>query len=243
MCGGPSQAEYTAQEQAAQESTMLQNTFQTQFGEQQGLLNNFLIPQLQGMITNPAGFGPAGLADLTSQLVNTTGAQAANAKQGAQAQFDTNNLAGLPSGVKEAVMSQIASGAGNQVASGQTQIGIANAQLKSQQQQFGLQGLAGAEQALGQVPQSGQLMLGANQNSAQQAQAISQQGNMWQNILGGVVNGVVGAGMGLATGGLSTLFSGGGGIGSALFGLGGGGAGAGAAGGVPITSSPIPNTL
>lgn len=203
LCG-PSQAELTAQQQAAQESQDLQADFKSQFKEQQGLLNNFLIPQLEGMITNPQGFGATALADMTSNLVNTTGQQALNANQQANANFDTNNMAGLPSGVQQVIKAQIGSGAGNTIASGENQIGLANAQEKIQQQQFGYQGLAGAEQALGAAPQTGGLQLSANENASKQAYQIAQQGSWWQPIVGGLVS----AGLGVATGGASLLAQG-----------------------------------
>lgn len=230
LCG-PSQAELTAQQQAAQESQDLQADFKSQFKEQQGLLNNFLIPQLEGMVNNPQGFGATALADMNANLVNTVGQQAKNANQTANANFDTNNMAGLPSGVQQVIKAQIASGAGNQVAQGSNQIQLANAQEQTQQQQFGLQGLAGAETALGAAPQTGQLQLSANQNSSQQAYQIAQQGSWWQPIVGGLVS----AGLGIATGGLSTIAqgamgafsSGGGGGGEADAGFEGGGGGGG----------------
>jgi len=219
LCG-PSQAQYTAQEQAQSEATSLQNDFNTQFGEQQGLLNSFLIPQLEGMINNPQGFGAPALAAMQSSLVNNVGAQAANATQSANASFDTNNMAGLPSGVEQAIKAQIASGAGNTVAQGANQIQLQNAQEKLAQQQFGYQGLAGAESALGAAPQTGGLAISANQNSANQANTIAQAGNWWQGMLGSAI----GAGLGIATGGLSTMASGAGSF------LGGGGGAGGAMG-------------
>jgi hypothetical protein len=207
LCG-PSDAQKTAQEQAQSEANTMQADFSSQFKEQQGLLNSFLIPQLEGMISDPQGFGATAIADMNANLVNTTGAQALNATKAANASFDTQNMAGLPSGVQQVIKSQIASGAGNEVAQGTNQIQLANAQEKLQQQQFGLQQLPGAEAALGAAPQTGQLSISANQNSANQAYQMAQQGTWWQGLLGGALQ----AGLGFATGGLSTLASGAGGV-------------------------------
>ena len=202
LCG-PSQSESTAQAQSAAEASSMMADFTQQFGEQQSLLNNTLIPQLEGMISNPQGFGATAIADMNANLVNTVGQQALNAKQSSAQNFDTNNLAGLPSGVQQVVQSGIASGAGNAIASGSNQIQLANSQEKLQQQQQGLSGLMSAESALGAAPQTGALAENAKNSAFSQAYSMQQQGNWWQPILGGVLN----SGLSLATGGLGNLFS------------------------------------
>jgi hypothetical protein len=212
-CGsGPSQAEQTAQQQAAAESQALFQNFQTQFGEQQNFVNNFLKPQLESMYLSPQGFGATTLADLDANLVNTTGAQAANARMAQNASFDTNNMAGLPSGVNAAIQSQINSAAGNTVATGQNQINLANQQYKNQQQMTALAGLQNIPGMLGASPQVGGLLTGANQNAFNQANITNQQsiagdfwGNLGQGLLGGLINGAAGVLTGGLTGGIGNL--------------------------------------
>ncbi len=250
MCGsGPSQAEKDAQAQSAAESAAMFKDFQTQFGEQQGFVNNFLKPQLESMYLSPQGFGATALADLDANLVNTTGVQAANARQASQAQFNTANMAGLPSGVEQAIQSQIGSAAGNTVAQGSNQIQLANQQYKNQQQMTALQDLQNIPQLMGMSPQVGGLLTSANQNSFKQADTINQEsiagdfwGNLGQGLLGGLINGAAG----VLTGGLTSLgqMGGGGGqAGSVLFGQAGGGAGAGSSMGAPVASSIIPDAI
>jgi hypothetical protein len=227
LCGGPSQAEINAQQQAAAESGQLLADFQTQFAEQQGYLNQFLVPQLQSMFLNPQGFGPTAIADLDAQLVNTTGAQALNAKQSSQEAFATQNMKGLPSGVEQAIQAQIGSAAGNTVAQGNLNIGLANQQYKNQQQMTALAGLENVPQMFGMSPQTGGLLTGANQNSFNQARQIAQQGNFWGNLGQGLLGGLIGQVPGLIAGGFGNLDSSGGSsfgeqIGNFFTGLGGG---------------------
>jgi hypothetical protein len=223
LCGsGASQSETTAQQQTAAEAQTLQNDFNVQWGEQQQFMNNLLLPNLRGMYTDPIGFGASAIADLDANLVNTTGIQAANAKQASQAQFGTANMAGLPSGVEQAIQSQIGSAAGNTIAQGSNQIQLANQQYKNQQQMYALSALQQIPGMLGGAPQVGGLLTGANQASFGMASTIQQQnqagdfwGNLGQGLLGGLINGAAG----VLTGGLTSLGQ-----------LGGGGGGGGAAG-------------
>jgi hypothetical protein len=230
MCfGGATSSEYAAQQQSATEATALQNDFTQQFSEQQGLLNGFIIPQLQAMISNPVGFGPVTLAALNSSLVNNVASQTANLKQAQQQAFGSNNMAGLPSGVNAVAQSQIASQAANSVEQGSANIGVANAQLQNQQRQFAQGQLLQAENQLGAAPQTGSLMLNANNQNFQQDNIIQQQ-NAAANPMNAILGGVVGAGMSFLTGGLSNLTSGLSFLGNSTGGAGGGGGGGAGAG-------------
>jgi len=209
MCGSSApSSETTLQQQAAAESASLYNNFQSQFANQQNFISNFLQPQLQSMFENPQGFGATALADLDANLVNTTGAQAAGARQASQAAFDTQNMAGLPSGVEQAIQSQIRSSAGNTVAQGSNQIQLANQQYKNQQQMTALSGLESIPGMLGMSPQVGGLLTGANQNAFGQANTIYQQnqaGNFWGNLGQGLLGGLINGAAGVLTGGLTGL--------------------------------------
>lgn len=189
--------EKKAQAQSAEESKYLQTMMQTQFKEQQDLLNHVLLPQLKQMATDPQGFGAKALADMQSKLINTVGTQFASQQKGLQQRFATNNLPGVGSGVQEALSANLAQGAAGQEAGGLMNIDLANEQQKEQQRQFGISGLAGASTLLGQAPGSAGLALQANSQNFDQSHQIAQQGSLWQNLLGGVL----GAGLGFAVGG------------------------------------------
>jgi hypothetical protein len=203
-----SQAEKDAQAQSAQESKYLQNMMQVQFKEQQDLLNNVLLPQLKQMATNPQGFGAKALADMQSKLISTVGSQFASQEKGLQERFATKNLPGVGSGVQEALRANLAQGAAGEEAGGLLNIDLANEQLKEQQRMAGISGLAGASTLLGQAPGSAGLSLQANQQRFDQSYKMAQQGSLWQNLLGGVI----GAGLNFASGGLTGLLGGGGGM-------------------------------
>lgn len=227
--GGPSYPAYdgflkqtdeekAAQAQSAQESKYLQTMMQTQFKEQQDLLNNVLLPQLKQMATDPQGFGAKALADMQSKLVSTVGSQYASQQKQLQSNFATNNLPGVGSGVQEALKANLAQGASGIEAGGLMDIDLKNEALKEQQREVGISGLANASTLLGQAPASGGLALQANSQNFDQSYKMAQQGSLWQNLLGGVL----GAGLSFATGGMSNMLGGG----SFLGGSGGGGAGA-----------------
>jgi hypothetical protein len=249
--GGEGYADYqgyakvTGQETTAQslngwETSVMQSWMMNQFTEQQNLLTKTIIPQLTQMATNPTGFGASALSAMKSQLQDTLGTQLSSQQQSLQQNFASQNLAGLGSGVEQATSAMLGSQAASSLASGNEQINIANAQAQMQQQQFGLQGLMGAESALGALPQSAGLLgqLGGQQFS--QAYNMAQQGSLWQNILGGVA----GAGLSALTGGLSNVFQGGSflsGMGGALSGVSnnlGGNIGMGGTGGAPVLQGP-----
>jgi hypothetical protein len=176
------------------ESQNLINMMNTQFAEQQGLLNNTLIPQLTQMATNPQGFGAQAMAAMRSQAIGTIGTQLASQLQQSQQQFATQDMAGLQSGVQQALRGQLGMQATGQEAGALQNLAIANAQAQMQQQQFGLQGLAGATQLLGEVPQSAGLGIQAAEGAGQSANAafnqqytMAQQGGFWSNLARGAL--------------------------------------------------------
>lgn len=219
------------------QATMLTDMAKTQFAEQQSLLNNTLIPQLTAMATNPEGFGAEAMAAMRSQAIGTIGTQTSMQLQRLQNQFATQNLAGLQSGVQQALKGQIGLAATGQEATALQNLDIANAQAKMQQQQFALSGLGNADQLLGQAPQAAGLatsaLTGASSSAAQSFQqqyTMAQQGGFWSNFARGIVGslGTIGSfipgpiGMGMkAAGSIGGAFlggfsgqGGGGGIGS-----------------------------
>jgi len=211
LCGGgPSTAERDAQNQAAAESKQLLADFNQQFQGMTDFVDTFLKPQLESLYTNPQGFGARAMADLTSNLVNTVGTQAASERQAENAQFASNNLRGLPSGVQQVVQSQINAGAGNAIAQGSTNIQLANEQYKAQQRTQGLTGLLQLPSIMGSAPQVGGLLTNANRNSFGQAQTINQEsmaGDFWGNLGQGLLGGVIGGAADYLTGGLTGMGS------------------------------------
>ena len=195
-------AERTAQAQTAQESQYLMNMMQTQFGEQQNLLNNMLIPQLQQMATNPQGFGAQQMAAMRAQTIGTIGTQLAEQQKGLAQQFSLANMAGVGSGVQAALLARGAQTAAGMEASSLQDLAIANAQMQQQQRMAGLSGLASASQLLGQAPQSAGLALSGSGQQFNQAYTMAKQGGFWSNMLQGVVGGLASG----LTGGLGNIF-------------------------------------
>lgn len=197
--------EKAAENQTATEAQMMQGWMGTQFGEQQGWLNNIIMPQLQHMFTNPPGYNAQSLAAARSATIGTTGAQLSSEEKNLASQFATQNMAGLGSGVQMAETYGLQQQAAGQEATGLQNIAIANAQAQMQQQQWaGGQLMQGVNQ-LGQTPQSAQLALQASGTQFNEAYKMAQQGGLLQNILGGIA----GAGMGFLTGGPAGAVAGG----------------------------------
>jgi len=200
-----SDAQKQAQAQQNAFNQQLMDTFKTQFGEQQAILS-VLTPQLEGMASNPEGFGATEYAALQAKIVNDTGAQYSNVAKEQAREFATTNEAGLPSGVQAQVQANLAGAAAGQVAGESSQLAIANEQLKQQQRDFALSNLGGLQGSLGgqSAAFSGQAGTGL-QNAFQNASTVYNQGGLWKNIL----SGVVGAGLDFVSGGLSNILGGG----------------------------------
>ncbi len=199
-----SEAEKQAQQQQQQFSQQLMSTYNEQFAEQQAILKT-ITPQLQATINNPQGFGVTEYAQLQAQIINDTGAQYSNAAKTAAAEFATTNEAGLPSGVEASIQANLAGAAAGQVSGESSQLIVSNAQLKAQQQQQAqaeLTGIAANEGS--QVESTGNSVNTGTAQAFQEASTIYNQGQVWQNILGGVVGGALGGAADTLTGGLAT---------------------------------------
>lgn len=218
MCSGPSKAEQQAQAAQAAFSQQMQSLFNVQFQQDQELVGYLkaqmqpIVDHLNQIVENPTGFSPQQMSNMQSALINTAGEQYTNAIRQAQQRFATTNLRGMPSGVQEQILGQIGAQEAGVVAQGTTNIQMANAQLAQQKQAqaetLRLSALGEMGQMVGNLqniaPQTGSLFNQSNQQSFNQAYQMSQQGFGWGNLL----SGVVGAGLGFATGGLSNLTSG-----------------------------------
>jgi hypothetical protein len=205
MCSGPSAGEKTAAAQTAAMSQQLMTQFQQEFSESTEL-QSFLTAQLMPMITNPTGFTAQQTADLRSTLINSVDSQMASTTQQQQQAQAVSNEAGLPSGVASMNQAILQGEASSTESQGLLGIQEESAQLAQQRQQAAIGELA---QVSGQATQAGTSLAGTavNSNNSQfnQQETMQQQStSMWSNIL----NGVLGAGLSFATGGLSNLTSG-----------------------------------
>jgi hypothetical protein len=207
--GGPGYATYEVLNKKSSQEThtfgsmqqltqQLQGAYTTQFRHMQGLLNNVIVPGLTQMFQNPQGFGTAGLAAMKSQLQNTLASQYTSQLQGLQQQFASQNMAGLGSGVQEALQANMAQQTSGEFASGLENINIQNAMLQNQQQQFAAQGLMQADQLYGQMPQSAGLLMQGLQQQFNAADILNQQGTFLSNFAAGVLGGFGPVGQGLA---------------------------------------------
>lgn len=225
--GGPGYATYevvmkvsggekTAANLQANESQILMGWMQKQFGEQQGWLNNVIMPQLQHMAINPPGFGLPAISAMRANLISTLGGQLEAQQRTMQQNFASQNMAGLGSGVQVGAMANLGAQASTAEAAGLQNIAIQNAQLQNQQREFGLQGLMQGVQQLGAAPQTAQLLNQSVANQFTEQYTMSQQGGFWTNVLrgavGAIAGGIEGGPLGAVMGGVSG-FAGGGGSG------------------------------
>jgi hypothetical protein len=196
-----SDAQKAARQSQIDTNNMLLATYKQSFAQEQAILG-ILTPQLEEMAKSPEGFGATEYAALQAKIINDVGGQYSNVAKEAAREFATTNEAGLPSGVEAQVQAIIAAGAAGQVATGTTNLAIANEQLKQQQRDFALSSLAGQTSLLaGQSGTAGGQVLSGVGAQFNQATQVYNQGSLWKNIL----SGVVGAGLDVATGGLSGL--------------------------------------
>jgi hypothetical protein len=176
---------------------------------------------------------------MKGRLQDTIGSQVASSVQGLQNRFDTQNVAGLGSGVQQALMMNAAMQGAGALAQGNANIDIQNALTANQQQQFALgmaPSMVGAEEAL---PAAAQLNAQLATAGFSEAYNMSNQTGMGQQAIGGLI----GAGEMALTGAVGGMLPGGAGMMSGLMGgLKGGLAGFGGmgGGGGPTGIMPMP---
>jgi hypothetical protein len=202
--GGPSQAEQQLQEEQAAETQQYMAQQATTFAESQSLYAT-LSPLLQKEINNPTGFSAQELADLNASNVNTTGAQYANVQKQLTLANESNNMAGLTSGVAAGETAALGSAAADTVATNATNVQLANAELAQQKQQTAQSELLALQSGQGgEAISLGSVENTSENNAFQQASTMQQQSNqLGMSILGGVM----GAGSSFLSGGASTLLS------------------------------------
>lgn len=185
--------------QSAQFATQLQGIFNTQFSQQQDILRNLtstLTPILQ------TGWTPAAQAATQTAAMQTTAAQYQGAQKALLSQMAQRGMtaATLPSGTAASLLAGIDTAAAQQQSTN-----FLNLAMQGQQNQMqAAQMLAGPVAGLaGSMPQSGSLLLSANQQAFQQAKQSS-----WGNFFGGLLQSGIQGAAGALTGGLAGgLFS------------------------------------
>lgn len=199
MCGPSSQQKSLAGEGASFYQD-LQSSYNTNFGEQSGILNSInsaLEPILQGG-PNQMGFSAAENAALTGGAINSAAAANRNAQTIAGANAGGNT--GVTTGGQKQLEAGIASGVGQNLSSNENQINLANAATGRQNFFNAEQGLSGAASILNPTGYAGAANTAGGQAFGEATQ-INQERNQEQaDIAGGVI--------GLASGGLSGLAGG-----------------------------------
>ena len=193
VSGGKGDEAIKSQEaQQAGFTNQLRSVFGQQFGQQSGILN-FLNQKLTAQVQNPQGFSPEQMAALNTN--NTEGAAKAyaNAQQATQQAEAARGGSTLPSGVSAQLNAENANAGASQLAQGEYQIQLANAQQKQNNYWNALGGLSGVAQQENPIGYSGAATggaesvgtLGTEYNSTQQSQLLSTLGG----IAGGVASG------------------------------------------------------
>jgi len=215
-CCGPGGAEMT---QAANEenfATTLQNDYSERFAGQSGTINNLssVISALQNGQMVP-GFSNATMTALTSQNLDTTSGEYANAARALNNQIagtggGGSSSSGLTSGPAAQLKEQLASAAAGTVATNQQNIQLANQNQASQNEATvigGLNALAGAQSP---IPYAS----ATNQAEGQAFGQANQITNMFNSKESAEAGAAMSLGMDALTGGIGALagIGGGGGI-------------------------------
>lgn len=205
MCSGPSQQQKDLEAAQAAFTKTLQQDYSQTFAQQQAILQNLnsVLSPIVSAGPNQQGFSPAELSALSTQAIESNAQGYNQATQAAAAREDAagGGRSFLPSGVNAQINAELASAAESDLS--QEQLGITQANYA--------QGRANWQNALsGELSVSGQqnplgyagATTNANQAAFGEATTIQQMNNQkWSDILGGIAS----VGMGIATGGLSTL--------------------------------------
>jgi hypothetical protein len=217
--------ETSAWNQLGYDASLMNTWMTTQYSEMQNFIRNTLTPSITQMMTNPQGFGTAGIHAMNTQLINNIGANYAGQMQNLQGRFDTQNLAGLGSGVQQALMMNAAQAASGQEATGLNQIQLQNAQLKAQQQMQAMQMGMQLPGVMGQMPQSAGLAMQAAELEGQEAKGFYGQQSPTSAMLGSLADVALTVGGGLIGGPAGAMIGSqiGGALSGGLGGQGGGG--------------------
>jgi len=208
LFGGPSSQETGLANSAQSFSNVLQGNYGTAFGEQQSTLSS-LNNEIQKIETGQTGqgFSAQELAAKNTAAINNAGAASRNAQQ-AIGNFSAGQggggSSGIVSGVQEQLRAGAASSAANELSSAQNQIVQNNYQqgrINAQEAVGGLSSLAGQYGGAASGAESG--AISENENAFKDQSQIQQQKGQMMSEIGGLVK----SGVGIASGGLSSLIS------------------------------------
>ena len=199
-CSGDSSAKSLESTQAAFVNT-LNASYQTTFAEQQATLAK-LSTQLNYMISNPHGFSPADLAAMRTSATDMTAGQFQKAMAATGAYAASHGGADLSSGVQAGITAGVATAGAQEQSREQLAITQANEQMKMENYWKSISGLgtvAGLQNPAAYAGESA----GVAKSSVDAGQLLlaSKQAG-WQDV-GGVISGIAGLGLSVATGGLS----------------------------------------
>jgi len=208
LFGGPSKQEEGLANQADSFSNVLRANYGTAFGEQQDTLKN-LNSEIMKIETGQTGtgFSAQELAAKNTAAINSAGAASRNAQQ-AIGNFTAGEggggSSGIVSGVQEQLRAGAASSAANELASAQNSITQQNYQqgrVNAAQTVGGLENLAQEYGGTAASAQGGAIQ--ENQAAFGDAAKIQEQKSQMLSQIGGLVK----SGVGIASGGLSSLIS------------------------------------
>lgn len=195
---GPSAAQSSDEAQGQDFSKLLQQSYQTNFGAQQGILGNLtsVLSPIAEAGPNQEGFSGAEKSALNASAINTNAANyksAATVVAGGEAGAGGNTYA--PTGGQQQVAATIASNAAQNLSGTENQ--ITQADYAQGRQNFG-NAVSGLEGVAGQYNPNatGGLALQGNENAFNQANQINQESNAWVGDVAGLVGGLGGAAIG-----------------------------------------------
>jgi hypothetical protein len=208
LFGGPSKQEEGLANSAQSFSNVLSANYGTAFGEQQSTLNN-LNQEIQKIETGQTGqgFSAPELAAKNTAAINSAGAASRNAQQ-AIGNFSAGQggggSSGIMSGVQEQLRAGAASSAENELSAAQNSIvqqDYQQGRVNAQQTVGGLESLASEYGGAAGGAESG--AISENENAFKDQSQIQQQKSQMMSEIGGLVK----SGVGIASGGLSSLIS------------------------------------
>jgi hypothetical protein len=193
-------------------SKQMSANFTTRFGEQSDFIhgiNAALAPTLAGGESRH-GFSAEELAAKNTQAINATGAANANAQRAISGELagrggDSGLMSGVDAQIKASVTSKMASDLASK------QLDITNADWATGRDQYN-RSVSGEEFLAGKVirpEEFGQLATTANDTSFKEADANNRANSQKWADIGGLVQGAVKAGVGIATGGFGSGMFGG----------------------------------
>lgn len=211
MCG-PTTEEKSLQAQESSLSSVLQQNYNTQFKNQSDILSNLnsVLSPIVAAGPGQQGWTPGQAAAVNTNILNTTGANYANARRAAQNALagqggGAGNPSGIASGIEQQIQGSIASGAAGQTSTEENQALQANyaqGNANFNQAVAGSQALAQAYDPTAYAD----LATSANKSAFGEADTIQQQQNQLAKDIAGAA---VGVGSSILTGGFGG--SGGGG--------------------------------